>query len=252
MASLDAKIDDLGNRITDAHDLSAHQLKDLSLALRRALYARLGLVLAGLFGVRRSSVATLRWDHVDLEGTKSDDGPRITFLTKNTAGGRPIKHTMLIPSEVFPMLELLLNTLGSRGASEYVFPQVTTPSRHVSPDELGTWLDQATAEAGLPKLEGGVWHPFRRGWVQSLLAAGWDAQQVAKYGGWKDLATFHRSYALRLPETEKAIIGSTTMAKLLGRRSETAPGEMDANDSPNPAERAMTRPTKRTATAQPA
>ena len=104
----------------------------------------------------------------------------------------------------------------------------------------------------MPKLKGGVWHPFRRGWAQSLLAAGWDAQQVAKYGGWKDLATFHRSYALRLPETEKAIIGSTTMAKLLGRRSETAPAETVATESVDPAERSMTRPTKRTATSQPA
>ncbi len=94
------------------------------------------------------------------------------------------------------------------------------------------------------KQKGGIWHPFRRGWAQSLLAKGWDAQQVAKYGGWRDLATFHTSYALRLPETEKAMIHSTPMAQLLARR-ERGGAEVDSPAADHPAEAAMTQPTKR-------
>lgn len=245
MTFLDKQIEDLSDRMKNSSGMSRQETDNLRFALRRALYARLGLVLAGLFGVRRSSIASLRWEDVDLKSVKTDEGPRITFLAKNTAGGRPIRHPALIPAEVFPMLELLFYTLGSLGVSEYVFPQATTPSKHVAPDELGKWLDEATADAGLPKLKGGVWHPFRRGWAQALLALGWDAQQVAKYGGWKDVATFHRCYALRLPETEKAIIVSTTMAQMLTRRGSGTPAETPDAQDVHPAERAMTMPTKR-------
>jgi integrase len=116
----------------------------LSYALRRALFARVGLVLAGLFGVRRGSVASLLWENVDLDGTTSDDGPRIVFLVKNTLGGRPLRHTALIPQDVLRRVSLLLATVGSMGASPYVFPQATNRERHVTPDELGTWLDEFT------------------------------------------------------------------------------------------------------------
>lgn len=90
---------------------------------------------------------------------------------------------------------------------------------------------------------GGTWHPFRRRWVQSLLASNWDAQQVAKYGGWYRSYTFDRSYALRLLETESAIIGSKPMAKLLvvGGRASASPAECAATGCEHPAEQAMTR-----------
>jgi integrase len=244
IAFLDALIDDLESQIRTTADMTTKQGLDLSYALRRALFARVGIVLAGLYGVRRGSIASLAWENVDLEGTTSDDGPQITFLLKNTSGGRPIRHRVLIPKDELPMVSLLLNTVGSQGASPYVFPKATNVTRHVTGDELGAWLDGFTERAGLLKQKGGIWHPFRRGWAQALLAKGWDAQQVAKYGGWRDLATFHKSYALRLPETEKAMIHSTPMAQLLARR-ESGGAAVDSPAADHPAEAAMTQPTKR-------
>ncbi len=154
------------------------------------LYARVRFVLPGLFGVRRSSIASLRWENVPFQGKHSDAGPRIFYLSKNTAGGLQIRHKAMLTPGVALMAALLRNTLGSQDTSEWGFPQATTHTKHVSPDEFRAWLTDATTEARLTKLEGGVWHARRRGWARRLLSQGWDAQQVEKYGGWS-LAAFH-------------------------------------------------------------
>lgn len=58
--------------------------------------------------------------------------------------------------------------------------------------------------AGLPKLEGGLWHPYRRLWaVERKHLSDVD---VAKAGGWRDLATMKRSYQRPDPATVLRVI----------------------------------------------
>lgn len=54
------------------------------------------------------------------------------------------------------------------------------------------WLLKAEHIAGLPKLEGGLWHPYRRAWATER--KGLSDVDVAAVGGWTDVRTMHRSY----------------------------------------------------------
>ena len=56
-------------------------------------------------------------------------------------------------------------------------------------DEYLTVAEQC---AGLEKLEGGLWHPYRRMWTTSRDHL--PLKQVAEAGGWKDTETLLRCY----------------------------------------------------------
>lgn len=48
-----------------------------------------------------------------------------------------------------------------------LFPSEANPSQPMRRDVLGDWLESAEKAAGLAKLEGGLWHPYRRAWATS-------------------------------------------------------------------------------------
>ncbi len=54
------------------------------------------------------------------------------------------------------------------------------------------WLQVAEEDAGLEKLEGGLWHPYRRMWATAR--AHLPVKVVAVAGGWKDLNTLMVCY----------------------------------------------------------
>ena len=54
------------------------------------------------------------------------------------------------------------------------------------------WLTVAERVAGLPKLVGGLWHPYRRKWATERKAH--PIKDVAAAGGWKDVETLLTCY----------------------------------------------------------
>jgi hypothetical protein len=54
------------------------------------------------------------------------------------------------------------------------------------------WLHCAETLAGLPRLEGGAYHPFRRLWASERRHL--PAQGVAVAGGWKSLQVMRTAY----------------------------------------------------------
>ena len=44
----------------------------------------------------------------------------------------------------------------------------------------------------MPKLAGGLWHPYRRGWASQRMH--FPLKAVADAGGWKDVTTLVRYY----------------------------------------------------------
>lgn len=66
-------------------------------------------------------------------------------------------------------------------------------------DTVSTWLLKAEKAAGLPKLVGGVFHPYRRLWATERKALP-DAD-VAAAGGWKDTRALKLSYQQADPAT---------------------------------------------------
>ena len=54
------------------------------------------------------------------------------------------------------------------------------------------WLYVAEKKAKLPKLEGGLWHPYRRKWATERKHH--SLKDVAAAGGWKDTETLLTCY----------------------------------------------------------
>lgn len=61
-------------------------------------------------------------------------------------------------------------------------------SRH----EFRFWLEQAQRRAQVPKLKGGLWHPYRRKWATERKHL--PITDVAAAGGWQDTATLIACY----------------------------------------------------------
>ena len=65
--------------------------------------------------------------------------------------------------------------------------------------QAGYWLTRAEKRAKLPKLERGGYHAYRRLWASERRHL--PDVDVAKAGGWRDLATMKRSYQQPDPAT---------------------------------------------------
>ena len=66
------------------------------------------------------------------------------------------------------------------------------------------WLTVAEQKAGLAKLEGGLWHPYRRKWASERKHH--PLKDVAEAGGWKDTDTLLTCYQQPDGETLMAVM----------------------------------------------
>jgi hypothetical protein len=66
------------------------------------------------------------------------------------------------------------------------------PDQPVDRHQFDRWLTVAEQEAELPKLEGGLWHPYRRKWATERKDL--SLKDVAAAGGWKDIETLLTCY----------------------------------------------------------
>jgi hypothetical protein len=66
------------------------------------------------------------------------------------------------------------------------------------------WLLRAEKRAGLPKLKGGLWHPYRRLWASERKHL--PDVDVAAAGGWKDTRALKLSYQKADPATVLKVV----------------------------------------------
>jgi integrase len=71
-------------------------------------------------------------------------------------------------------------------------PKHPRPEKPISRDTASTWLVRAEGLAGVPKLRGGVFHPYRRLWA--IERRHLPAIDVAAAGGWGDTQALTRIY----------------------------------------------------------
>jgi integrase len=116
-------------------------------------------------------------------------------------------------AEAMHQLRQLQGKLGS--VTGYLFPSKRNPSGHIPGPLLSEWLRDAERYANLPKLQGGLWHPYRRGWASERMHFPLNA--IADAGGWKDVATLVRCYQHADEATMLKVMASPT--KLVGRRT---------------------------------
>ena len=75
------------------------------------------------------------------------------------------------------------------------------------------WLLRAYALAGLTKLRGGLWHPFRRKWATERKP--YPLRDVAEAGGWSDVQTLLTCYQQPDAETLRMVIEGEKLAQKL-------------------------------------
>ena len=73
-----------------------------------------------------------------------------------------------------------------------LFPSDENPSVAIRTDVASRWLLKAEARAGLPKIRGGIFHPYRRLWATERKHM--PDVDVAAAGGWKDTRALKLSY----------------------------------------------------------
>ena len=86
-----------------------------------------------------------------------------------------------------------------------LFPSDEADGTPLRTDVSARWLLDAEAAAELPKLEQGVWHPYRRLWASERKHLPPDVD-VAAAGSWKDTVAPRKSYQHADPDTILAVV----------------------------------------------
>jgi integrase len=161
--------------LRDAAETESDRLKWLKLEL--------ALVLAHATGRRLGSIRQLAWPDVDFTAN--------TILWR--AEGDKKKKEWKVPMPAALREELWSFRVKLGGAfGGLLFPSDTDRRQPVRRDVFAKWLQQAERKADLPKLDGSLWHAYRRGWATSR--KGLPTADVAAAGGWSDVGTLLRCY----------------------------------------------------------
>lgn len=124
----------------------------------------------------------LTWDDIDL------DRGRIRWLETDKKGE---EWVIPIPSDLIDELRTFRLKLGSVFGG-LIFPSASDPSRATSRDAFGHWLAVAEKKVNLSKLDGSLWHAYRRGWATSR--KGLPVVDVAAAGGWNDIGPLMKCF----------------------------------------------------------
>jgi integrase len=152
----------------------------------RWLRLELALVLAEGTGRRRGAIVGLAWDDVDFAAGK------IRWRAEYDKTG--VEWVVPASRELLDELLKFRRRLAGLGASVTgrLFPSRKDPAAPMKPELLTQWLAAAEDAGKLPKLAGGLWHPYRRKWASERMHL--PLKAVADAGGWKDMPTLTTCY----------------------------------------------------------
>lgn len=152
-------------------------------ARRKWLKVELALTLAEATGRRLGSIRQLRWDDVDLN--------RGTIRWRAETDKKGKEWVIPIPASLSEELKTFrVKTGGLFGG--LIFPSASDPTKPVTRYSFGHLLASAERKAKLPKLDGSLWHAYRRAWATSR--KGLPVVDVAAAGGWSDIGTLMKCY----------------------------------------------------------
>lgn len=142
----------------------------------------LALVFAEAAGRRLNSIRHLRWEDVDFE--KQQVRWRAEFDKKRKESVVPL------PPDVMGEIRQARVRLGV--ISGWVFAAEKNPGVPMDRHLFDHWLVEAEKWANLPKLKGGLWHPYRRKWATERKE--YPLKDVMAGGGWSDANTLLKCY----------------------------------------------------------
>lgn len=154
----------------------------------------LALVLAEATGRRLSSIRQLRWEEIDFS--------RREIFWSAEKDKKGADWTVPLIEELATELLEFRQRLGA--ITGWLFPAQLKPEQPMDRHLFDKWLMVAEREAGLPKLKGGLWHPYRRKWATERKHL--PVTDVAAVGGWKDVETLLKSYSKADRSTMLAVL----------------------------------------------
>ncbi len=142
----------------------------------------LALVLAEATGRRLGSIRQLRWEDVDF------GAPSLRWRAEADKKGK--EWCIPIPQALADELRSFQRRLGAVGG--WVFASETDGECAMDRHLFDKWLVVAEQWAKLPKLDGSLWHAYRRKWATERKAL--PLRDVAAAGGWSDVDTLLKVY----------------------------------------------------------
>lgn len=147
------------------------------------LRLELALVVAEATGRRLGSIRQLRWEDIDLTAR--------TIRWRAEADKKRAEWIIKIPEDFTAQLRTFRVRLGGAFGG-FLFPSDQDQSVPVRRDVFDRWLRTAEEKAGVPKLDGSLWHAYRRAWATARKDL--PLKDVAAAGGWTDAGTLLRCY----------------------------------------------------------
>lgn len=158
---------------------------DSSMAeIERARWVKMeiALVLAEATGRRLGSIRQLRWEDIDFE--------RRTIRWRAEFDKKGKEWIVPAPPSLIDEMRQFRRRLGA--ISGWIFVGERKPDQPMDRHLFDKWLQVAERRAELPKLVGGLWHPYRRKWATERKHH--SLKDVAAAGGWKDTETLLTCY----------------------------------------------------------
>jgi hypothetical protein len=154
------------------------------------------LALARFTARRESAIIELRADDVllsrdrivaalaaeGMDERRADKMPHGAIRWRGAADKQGVTHVAPIAGDVRAELERYLSA-NPRLGDVPLFPSIESLARPVCRHTASKWLLRAEKLAGLPKLVGGTFHPYRRLWATERKER--SQKTVAAAGGWK-------------------------------------------------------------------
>lgn len=155
------------------------------------------LVLAEATGRRAGAIRQLRWDDVYLPAIGEGN------IRWRSESDKKRKEWMTpIPPSLVEELRTFQQKLGAVGG--WMFPSQKDSTQPIRRDVLRSHVGALERHAKLPKLEGGLLHPYRRKWATERKHL--PLKDVAAAGGWQDEGTLLTCYQQADRETMLAVM----------------------------------------------
>jgi integrase len=158
----------------------------------------LALVLAEATGRRLGAIRQLRWEDVEF------DHAEITWRADSDKKG--VMWVVPMPDALLKELQDFQRRLGAIGGWGFFGERI--PAQPMDRHLFDKWLATAEREAKLPKLAGGLWHPYCRKWAMERKH--WPLSDVAAVGGWKDVETLLKYYSQADRRTMLSVMSEPT------------------------------------------
>lgn len=161
------------------------------------------LFLAEATGKRLGSIRQLRWEDFGFD--------RQVVYWRSEADKKGYKWEVPMPADFFDTVKTFQREIGAVGG--FVFAAAKAADGIMDRHLFDKWLSHAEKKAKLKKLDGGLWHSYRRKWA--IERKHLPPKDVAAAGGWKDLTTLLEVYQ---QSDEASVLAVTSVTLKLRER----------------------------------